>query len=1238
MRPTVRRHRLTLLAAIALISALCVGRPAAAAGATPGHWSRAFGPTGLCANGKVTSAVVFGDDLVVAGSFATAGRDSVSNIARWDGQRWWGFGKGLSGIECLAMWNGQLFAGGNFKIQPGRRTDALARWDGQAWQPAEPALQGQVNTLTVYRGALVVGGRFTFTGDESIRNLARWDGKAWLPLGEGVTGVGKTRVLALTVHGDELAVGGMFLRAGGKDARNLACWDGHGWSAVGTGTDDVVQALCSTRGVLYAGGCFRIAGGDSVFGIAAWDGRRWSTLGTGMRSESWSVPIITALVPWRGTLVAAGSFVRAGGVDARGIASWDGSSWSATPPGCAAMDRTGGAWNVRSLLNWDDRLVVGGNMGASESATINGLALWDGTRWDPLVAGQGIGGYPDLRAVSGSMFMECGGGIAGSENVRGTAVWANDRWQSLAIPTDSGQSFDVKPQTMTARDGRTVAIGRFRAGAPASACEANPYPWHLAELGDRWHVISTALPCEKAKCNELLAVGKELFVIGEFGAEPKPTEGAMIWDGQRWRLGCLNLDGGSVGDAIVVGDRILVVVRHDSNDPSKASTYSIMEGDGHSWRSIRDTTGSDIRALVNWDGRVVAFFERPNAAGAESHSLQVWDGRSWAPLPGEFSSYLAGDGRINALAIHQGYLVAAGTFKGVDGHAAANVAFLADGIWRPLGSGLDSWASDLASSADGLWLSGQFKHAGGELSLGVARWDGPLPADLPLEAIPAFVPNPPPRPVPFDAGAGDRPVVSATASPVINGDFLAWVDDGVPEGWKWRSQCPKSAAADSARAPDLAANGGVKLHAGAANWCSASLSQTFPITAGRCYRLRARFDAMAAPAAGEPTNWKFAFADYARSASGYSYGPLHTGMEVALSAEGGWAEVTLRADRTATEGVVSISSRGPAPDLVLREVLCDTVAVTDAEAIQLVCAGLRRRLVIQADRAVDWDSLKTCAIAELTGSGQKMGLALNNMLRSLDEQRITTQSGHSDVQMIGLLSEGKPLPESDALSRARITEIRAHLSDWQQSGAGAANGWTGDAIAYVQAVSSMSSQNWQTDLTGAAGILLDLRGYDGSSRLNEWRADNLRAMASSCADLPRTWAFARSAAATGSAEDTLRVTPATGPRVSLPTVCLIDASTSGALTECALTMKALPGVTLVGRPTRGGSGGMEKLLVPSGEQINFPARSLWDPQGRLINDDHGVEPDILVAPGDSTDPVFVEGLRVLRQKIAASRR
>jgi hypothetical protein len=56
-------------------------------------------------------------DLVSAGTFHRAGEEPVNSIARWDGSRWHPLGSGASypqEIYCLAAYNGDLIAGGNF--------------------------------------------------------------------------------------------------------------------------------------------------------------------------------------------------------------------------------------------------------------------------------------------------------------------------------------------------------------------------------------------------------------------------------------------------------------------------------------------------------------------------------------------------------------------------------------------------------------------------------------------------------------------------------------------------------------------------------------------------------------------------------------------------------------------------------------------------------------------------------------------------------------------------------------------------------------------------------------------------------------------------------------------------------------------------------------------------------------------------------------------------------------------
>lgn len=87
-----------------------------------------------------------------------------------------------------------------------------------------------------------------------------------------------------------------------------------------------------------------------------------------------------------------------------------------------------------------------------------------------------------------------------------------------------------------------------------------------------------------------------------------------------------------------------------------------------------------------------------------------------------------------------------------------------------------------------------------------------------------------------------------------------------------------------------------------------------------------------------------------------------------------------------------------------------------------------------------------------------------------------------------------------------------------------------------------------------------------------------------------------------------------------------------------MMMQEALGVTLVGRFTRGGMGGMARFNLPIGAQVNPPSRSLWSSDRELLSDSHGLQPEVSVEPDGSLDPLFREGLRTLREKISERHR
>src|SRR5690606_40758984 len=88
---------------------------------------------------------------------------------------------------------------------------------------------------------------------------------------------------------------------------------------------------------LYAGGSFQTSGGKPVRGIAKWDGASWSEVGGGVSGGSTRSTVHDLCVFDDGSgpaLYAGGEFGSAGGtLSTSFIAKWDGESWSSVGGG-----------------------------------------------------------------------------------------------------------------------------------------------------------------------------------------------------------------------------------------------------------------------------------------------------------------------------------------------------------------------------------------------------------------------------------------------------------------------------------------------------------------------------------------------------------------------------------------------------------------------------------------------------------------------------------------------------------------------------------------------------------------------------------------------------------------------------------------------------------------------------------------------------------------------------------------
>ncbi|HPD31798.1 MAG TPA: dockerin type I domain-containing protein [Phycisphaerae bacterium] len=111
------------------------------------------------------------------------------------------------------------------------------------------------------------------------------------------------------------------------------------------------------------------------------------------------------------------------------------------------------------------------------------------------------------------------------------------------------------------------------------------------------------------------------------------------------------------------------------------------------------------------------------AGGVKVCGVARWDGRYWSPVGGGVSKP-SGCGQVKALVVHDGELVAAGSFAMAGNTAAANIARWNGSRWAPLGEGTNFDVLALAIYGNDLIAAGNFTTAGGVSANRIARWNG----------------------------------------------------------------------------------------------------------------------------------------------------------------------------------------------------------------------------------------------------------------------------------------------------------------------------------------------------------------------------------------------------------------------------------------------------------------------------------------------------------------------------------
>jgi hypothetical protein len=324
------------------------------------------------------------------------------------------------------------------------------------------------------------------------------------------------------------------------------------------------------------------------------------------------------MIHYQGSIVVAGAFTSAGGVQAPNIAAWNGSTWAYLGQGLKG--------SVSALAVMSSNLYAAGNFSIPGSPGAANVAVWNGEQWNPV--GGGIEGSVHALAVMGSdLFVGGEFKTAGGMPADGIASWNGSSWQNVGPP--DALPF-AKIYSLATMGGKLYAGGLFAHNAAGNSIAAwDGSTWSNLGLGLQSRVYALAY--------SLATDGNRLFVGGNFdtaGGIDSPN--LAVWDGSAWS----GFDAAPQGVVFALNYTSgTLYAGGDFVNGFGVGANNIASWDGNQWSALGDGIGfstpggSFVEAILADDSNVYATGNFSMAGGNASDGFATYHLKSAGLTP-----------------------------------------------------------------------------------------------------------------------------------------------------------------------------------------------------------------------------------------------------------------------------------------------------------------------------------------------------------------------------------------------------------------------------------------------------------------------------------------------------------------------------------------------------------------------------------------------------------------------------
>lgn len=335
-------------------------------------------------------------------------------------QVWTNVGSGLNGF-CfdLLKYHSKLYA----------TTTDVNYWDGSTWSTLPPVSTAisSVYSILDFNDTLYVGGKNSLSTSTPV---FKYNGSNWITLGGLSSFFGHPSgafIRTLTSYSNSIIAGGLFNSVGTKTITNIARWDGTKWDSLKSGLNNSVYNTCVHNNNLIAAGDFTKSGSNStVKYVGQWNGIAWQPINLAYTFKTGG---IKPLVSFTNKLIIGNVFDTISSIPMRGIAVWDGISFTSMGNNIFT--------GINSFWVYNSELFCGASTNSITCCGSDFVFKWSGSAW------QQIGGAFDgpilsmedygTDLYSGGLFQNCAGSSMNYVAKVALPISVEEYWKNIDV-------------------------------------------------------------------------------------------------------------------------------------------------------------------------------------------------------------------------------------------------------------------------------------------------------------------------------------------------------------------------------------------------------------------------------------------------------------------------------------------------------------------------------------------------------------------------------------------------------------------------------------------------------------------------------------------------------------------------------------------------------------------------------------------------------------------------------------